>query len=63
MKQWLKLVLIALVVLTVAGALGQGCAQYKHNIEQSSVHAYYIGVAVNENLNALFYDTTLVSQR
>lgn len=47
MKQWLKILLIVFAVVAVSEVFGQGCAQCKQKIEQSSVDADDIGYQAN----------------
>ena len=51
MKQWLKIVLVLVVLLTVDQAFGQGCSQCKMLSEQGSGHGGMDDASFGSNIN------------
>ena len=46
-NEWLKVLLVALVVLTVSEVFGQGCSQCKQDVKHSSIDNDAIGITEN----------------
>jgi len=51
MKQWLKIVLVLVVLLAVDQAFGQGCSQCKMLSEQGSGHGGMDDASFGSNIN------------